>query len=73
LIAILSIAWFWKYGGKRRNDDDAEECLVGKRRVAFPNDEGLDSKEKDPLLQGGLEEEEEDVDAPPPYTKHVRG
>jgi hypothetical protein len=84
LIAIISIIWFWKHGGKRKNDDDddndndaeEDEYPVGERAVALSvaDEERLDSEEKDPLLRcGNLEEYEEDIDAPPPYTKHVRG
>ncbi|KAL4953273.1 hypothetical protein BDW69DRAFT_184596 [Aspergillus filifer] len=79
LIAILSVAWFYMHGGKRKNEDDGEKSPV-ERRAMLPSfakevSVGQGSREeKDPLLQGGdLEEEEKDVDAPPPYMKHLRG
>ncbi|KAL3488659.1 hypothetical protein BJX62DRAFT_239878 [Aspergillus germanicus] len=75
LIAILSIIWFWKHDRKTKfnDDDDAEEDPVGKRVIALSvaDKERLDSEENDPLLRcGDLADYEEDVDAPPPYTKH---
>ncbi|KAL4861544.1 hypothetical protein BDV12DRAFT_203909 [Aspergillus spectabilis] len=64
LIVILSVVCFWMHGDRKK---DGEEYPVEKSPLAFA-EKALDTREKDPLLQGYLEDD--DVDAPPPYAKH---
>ncbi|KAL2832306.1 hypothetical protein BJY01DRAFT_253917 [Aspergillus pseudoustus] len=82
ILLLLSIAWYWT--NRRRKVDceeeegEKEECQRGRGPPPISKAQMEIAREKgeaERLLQGEIEVESEDegVDAPPPYAKHVRG